>query len=178
MIYLKSNIQTSRLLKAPEILNILLEYYDSKDGISDESVSKHVHDIVSIIEITIVSGGESSANDIANVIGTLFSKPSATIQINLLMMLKRLINHNTADNFGVSPLVYAKILIDASGLELLLYLISSSSTEIRANCVSIISSLYNLPFKSVQLPNQKDVFIFVSSIILPPRKRLSLQFKP
>ncbi|CAG9328520.1 unnamed protein product [Blepharisma stoltei] len=176
-LYNKSSREGNKFKETIKILDIVIEHYNLKENI-DEDTKKHISDIISIIEICLISGGEETASDIEQIVSVLYSKPSTFIQYNLLQLLKKLINEKTEEMLGVSPLMFAKHFVEAAGLELLLYLISSSSTEIRGYCLSIISSLYNLPLKQVQIGNQKDVFTFISSIILPHRRRLSEQFKP
>lgn len=172
-LYTKASKQLSKQVDIQRILELLLEHYGCE--ISDEFNSQ-ISEMIAIVEIVFLTGGEGVASEITHIVSALFNKPSTYIQNQLLQLLKKLVSDRPGDVLGASASVFAKNFIESAGLELLLHLISSSTLEVRTTCLIITDVILNYQVKS-QIASQKEIFVFISSMVLPTPKSMSGSFK-
>ncbi|CAG9332437.1 unnamed protein product [Blepharisma stoltei] len=176
-LYTKAPKQLSKQVDIKMILELLICHYGGNDMmVSEEQNKEQICDIVSVIEIIFLTVGEAMAAEINNIISALFGKSSSFIQIQLLQLLKTLLSDRPGDVFGAPASVFAKNFIDASGLELLLFLISSSVSEVRTLSLALTDTILNYSTKT-QIASHKEIFVYISSIVLPTPKGMSGSFK-
>lgn len=152
------------------MLEILQEYYSENE--------LHIKEIVDIIEIVLLGNGENIAFSITFIVTTLFTKTSQYIQIHLLQLLKKVLNDRPGDVVSASFTVFAKYFVEANGLEMLLILLNSGNYEIRGICLTLIDNIFSTNEKFQFFCTKKEVFTYISSIILPNSKLFSGSFKP
>lgn len=170
VLYTKAPKQISKTVGVQKMLEVLQEYYSEQE--------QHIKEIVGIIEVVLLGNGENIAFSITFIVSVLFAKSSNLVQVQLLQLLKKLLNDRPGDIVSASSSVFAKFFLEANGLEMLLLLLSSGCFEVRGLCLSLIDNVLSSNEKVPTFCARKDVFTYISSIILPFQKLMSGSFKP
>ena len=169
-LYTKAPKQIAKTVGVQKMLEVLQEFYSEQE--------LHVKEIVGIIEVVLLGNSENIAYSITFVVAVLYNKCSNFVQIQLLQLLKKVLNDRPGDVVSASSAVFTKFFVEANGLEMLLLLLSSGGYEVRGLCLSLIDSILSSNEKLPTFCSRKDVFTYISSIILPFQKLLSGSFKP
>ena len=159
-LYTRAPKPLSKTLGIQEMVEILVHYF------KDESQSTGI--LVSIMEAVLLTGGETIASEITHVVSALFGKPSVHIQKHLLILLKKVLSDRPADVVGAPSHLFIKHFVNANGVELLMFLISSSSYETRAVCLSCLDLVLAHPLKP-SIATHQEIFDFLCCIISPPK---------
>lgn len=170
VLYSKAPKQVSKTVGVSKMIEIIQEYY------MDTEV--HVKEISSIIEVVLLGNGENIAYSVVYIVAGLFARTSNIVQISLLGLLKKVLNDRPGDVVSASSAVFTKHFLEASGLEMLLLLLSSGNYEVRSMCLSLIDSILSSNDKIPSFCTRKDIFAYISSIILPSPRLMSGSFKP
>lgn len=170
VLYTKATKQVSKTVGVQKILEILMDFYSDDDD--------QIMEIVNIVEVILLGNGENIAYSVVYVVNVLFGKTSNSIQTALLQVLKKVLNERPGDIVSASASVFVKYFVEAGGLEMLLLLLNSGNIEIRSICLSLIDSVLSSNEKLQTFSTKKDVFNYISSIILPNQRMMSGSFKP
>ena len=170
VLYTKATKQVSKTVGVQKILEVLMDFYPENED--------RIKEIVSIIEVILLGNGENIAYSVVYVVNVLYGKTSNAVQTALLQVLKKVLNERPGDIVSASASTFLKYFIEAGGLEMLLLLLNSGNIEIRSVCLSLIDSVLSSNEKFQLFSTKKDVFNYISSIILPYPRLMSGSFKP
>jgi hypothetical protein len=170
LVYSRAPKALSKALGVGRILDLLIEHYDIRELVSPEEegrYNEYIELITQILEVVLLTGGEGAVKDLSQIVNALFNKPNRILQTNLLQLTKKLMTERPGDVVAAAPSVFAKTFVENNGVELLLYLISCSSLEMRGLCLACLDRVLSFSQKIQNLGATKDIYSFVASEIIP-----------
>jgi hypothetical protein len=148
-----------------QMLDVLIGVYDV---INFSCCAKHggegcLDDVIVTFSSTIEATVRVQPQDLKLLINALYMRTAPCLQATLvraLTKLSQLGGADTADHFY-------KTFVEASGAEMLLYLVLSSRNELKALCLQCIDALLRISPKALGKFPSHDLMIYLSAVISP-----------
>jgi hypothetical protein len=148
-----------------QMLDVLVGVYDS---LSFTCCAKHngegcLDDVIETFSSTIEAAVRVQPQDLKLLINALYMRTAPCLQATLVRTLTRLLQPGGAD----PAQNFYKAFIEASGAEMLLYLVLSSRNELKALCLQGIEALLRIcPTALGKFPSH-DLMIYLAAVISP-----------
>jgi len=185
----------SKTVGVSKILDLLSQHFDLKDccplhgGAEGRNLAKQIEPLLSIMETVMMSGGESAVKDMKALPAFLFSKPAPCVQKQLLSLIRSLISTRPGEIVGPSPQALAKAFLEARGMELLLFLLSNSPSDVARMSLACVDTLLThhtqlvtsefLQAVKSQPFSEKDLLAFIGAVMIPkPEPEVIIEIPP
>ena len=131
-------------------------------------LDRYLAPIAGVLEGVLTSGGNEVLDQIQYIAKSLTVKSSPCFHLQMLKLLKVLLLDSYSKNGGhcASPADFAAQLLKSKGLQILLYLCSNSSFDVKAMCVKLIDVLSSHT-THIKMAIDPDVITYLCNIVLP-----------
>lgn len=130
------------------------------------NIERYLGPIAGVLEKVLTSGGNEVLDQIQYIAKSLGVKSTPCFHLQMLKLLKVLLLDSKEDRHCASPSDFASFFLKANGLQILLYLCSNSSFDVKAMCVKLIDVLSSHS-QMIKVAIDPDVITYLCSVILP-----------
>lgn len=149
---------------AARIIDSLLLFYDSAEpccSVHGEygSLSEVISPIISIIELVLLTAGESSIADVRHIALALSQPLQPCLQLALLRLLRSLFMERPGNVIAAPPQVFAVEFARANGMELLLKLLEARSSDLQVAVMEVLVLFMELAPQALCTKRQLQVLV-------------------
>ena len=147
----EENTKSMVILGRPSKANELVDHHQNtfkeqpiKSGANKiNNLNKYLGPIAGVLEGVLTSGGNEILDQIQYIAKALTIKfrSSNCFHLQILKLLKVLLLDSKEDRHCASPAEFASALLKSKGLQILLYLCTDSSFDVKSMCVKLIDVL-------------------------------------